>query len=43
MCHLKKVNATHVLFGAGIEYMTSLGLGVRAEGISFEEDAQFAQ
>ena len=39
----EKVNATHVLFGAGIEYMTSLGLGVRAEGISFEEDAQFAQ
>jgi len=36
-------NDTHVLFGAGIEYMTNIGLGVRAEGIAFEEDAQFAQ
>lgn len=39
----EKVNETHVLFGAGVEYMTKLGLGVRAEGIAFEEDAQFAQ
>ena len=26
-----------------LEYMTSIGLGIRAEGIAFEEDAQFAQ
>ncbi len=38
-----KDNATHVLFGAGVEYMTRLGLGLRAEGIAFEEDAQYAQ
>jgi len=36
-------NAAHVLFGAGVEYMTSIGLGVRAEGIAYEEDAQYAQ
>ena len=38
-----KVNSTHVLFGAGIEYMTPIGLGLRAEGISFDEDARYAQ
>ena len=38
-----KDNAAHLLFGAGVEYMTSIGLGIRAEGIAFEEDAQFAQ
>lgn len=38
-----KDNATHILFGAGLEYMTRIGLGVRAEGIAYEEDAQYAQ
>jgi len=38
-----KDNAAHLLFGAGVEYMTKIGLGIRAEGIAFEEDAQFAQ
>lgn len=38
-----KDNAAHLLFGAGVEYMTRIGLGIRAEGIAFEEDAQFAQ
>ena len=38
-----KDNDAHVLFGAGVEYMTRLGLGLRAEGIAFEEDAQYAQ
>ena len=38
-----KDNDAHVLFGAGVEYMTRIGLGVRAEGIAFEEDAQYAQ
>lgn len=38
-----KDNATHVLFGAGVEYMTRIGLGLRAEGIAYEEDAQYAQ
>ena len=36
-------NGTHVLFGAGLEYMTRIGLGIRAEAISYEEDAQYAQ
>lgn len=38
-----KDNAVHVLFGAGVEYMTRVGLGLRAEGIAYEEDAQYAQ
>jgi len=39
----EQVNSTHVLFGAGVEYMTSIGLGLRAEGVSFDEDVQYAQ
>ncbi len=33
----------HILLGAGLEYMAHVGFGVRAEIISFVEDAQFAQ
>lgn len=36
-------NSTHVLVGAGLEYMTRIGLGVRAEAIAYEEDAQYGQ
>ncbi len=39
----EKVNATHFLFGAGLEYMTRIGLGLRLEGIAFDEDARYAQ
>lgn len=39
----RKVNGTHVLFGAGVEYMTPIGVGIRAEGIAFDEDARYAQ
>ncbi len=39
----EQVNPSHFLFGAGLEYMTRLGLGLRLEGIAFEEDAQYAQ
>lgn len=39
----QKDNATHVLFGAGVEYATRIGLGVRAEVISYEEDVQYGQ
>jgi len=38
-----KDNKTHVLFGAGLEYMTRMGLGLRAEAIAFEEDARYGQ
>ncbi len=38
-----KDHATHVLFGAGVEYMTRIGLGIRAEGIAYDEDAHYAQ
>lgn len=38
-----KENGTHVLFGMGMEYMTPIGIGLRAEGISFDKDAQYAQ
>ena len=36
-------NDTHVLFGAGLEYMTPVGLGLRAEGVVFDTDVQYAQ
>lgn len=36
-------NSAHMLFGLGLEYMTRSGLGLRAEAISFEEDAQYMQ
>ncbi len=38
-----QTNSTHVLFGAGIEYMTRIGLGLRAEVISYDEDVQYGQ
>lgn len=38
-----KDNATHLLLGVGVEYMTPIGVGLRAEGISFDEDVQYAQ
>jgi outer membrane protein OmpA-like peptidoglycan-associated protein len=38
-----RTNDAHVLFGAGFEYNTRFGLGARAELISFDKDAQFAQ
>jgi len=42
----EKVNGTHVLFGAGVEYMTSIGVGVDQcaglngvlEGVNFHSD-----
>ncbi len=39
----EQVNGAHFLLGAGLEYMTRIGLGLRLEGIAFEEDARFAQ
>lgn len=36
-------NSMHLLVGAGLEYMTRIGLGVRLEGVSYEEDARYAQ
>jgi len=39
----EKDNSTHVGIGAGLEYMTNSALGVRAEAISFTQDALYAQ
>lgn len=39
----EKVNQAHFLVGAGLEYMFSSGFGMRLEGISFDEDAQYGQ
>ena len=39
----EQVNGTHLLFGAGVEYMTPIGVGLRAEGVSFDEDVRYAQ
>lgn len=36
-------NDAHLLVGAGIEYMTKIGLGLRAEAISFEKDINYGQ
>ncbi len=36
-------NKTQVLFGAGMEYNTRSGIGIRGELISFNTDAQYAQ
>lgn len=39
----QKDNATHFLIGAGLEYMFPIGLGLRAEAISYEEDINYGQ
>jgi len=39
----EKSNAAHVLFGAGLEFMSRRGLGIRAEGIAIDEDARYGQ
>jgi len=38
-----KDNTAHIGLGAGLEFMTDSGLGVRAEAISFTKDALYAQ
>ena len=38
-----KDNGAHFLIGAGLEYMTKIGLGLRAEAISYEEDIRYGQ
>jgi len=39
----EQINGTHLLYGAGLEYMTPIGVGLRAEGVVFDTDAQYAQ
>ncbi len=36
-------NRSNLLIGAGLEYMTPIGVGLRAEAFSFDQDAQYAQ
>ena len=36
-------NSTQMLVGAGLEFSTKTGLGIRAEAIAFDADAQYAQ
>ena len=36
-------NATSVLFGGGLEYMTRSGFGYRAEAISYDSDVNYTQ
>jgi len=36
-------NSTQLLVGAGLEYSTKIGVGLRAELITFDSDAQYAQ
>jgi len=39
----KQKNGNHLLLGAGVEYMTRQGLGLRVEGIAFDTDVRYAQ
>lgn len=39
----QKDNATHVLYGLGVEYMMRVGLGVRAEVVSYDKDVRYGQ
>ncbi len=41
--NFQKDNSNHVLYGAGLEYGTKIGVGIRAEVISYEEDVQYGQ
>lgn len=41
--NFQRVNALHLLFGVGIEYVTQFGLGARAEFISFDNDVFYSQ
>lgn len=36
-------NSSHLLIGAGLEYVFRPGIGIRAEAISFEEDIRYGQ
>lgn len=38
-----QVNSEHVLVGAGVEYATRMGIGIRAEAISFDTDVRYGQ
>ena len=38
-----QANGFHVLIGLGAEYMTDIGLGIRAEVISYDEDINLGQ
>ena len=39
----RQEESNHLLIGAGLEYMTPVGLGFRADVVSYEDDAQYAQ
>lgn len=39
----EQVNPTHLLLGAGLEFATRMGLGVRAEAIAFDTDVRYGQ
>ncbi len=39
----RQEESNHLLVGAGLEYMTTVGLGFRADLVSYEDDAQYAQ
>lgn len=40
---LEQVNPAHLTVGLGVEYATRIGLGIRAEGLLFDEDVNYMQ
>jgi len=40
---LEQVNPAHLAVGLGVEYATRIGLGIRAEGLLFDEDVNYMQ
>lgn len=41
--NFEQVNPSHMLIGAGVEFATRMGLGIRAEAIAFDSDARYGQ
>lgn len=41
--NFQQLNGSHLLLGAGVEFATRMGVGIRAEGIAFDTDVRYGQ
>ena len=41
--NFEQVNPSHLLLGAGVEFATRMGLGIRAEAIAYDTDIRYGQ